>query len=79
MPVFYSATGKAQVSVIICKSRAKWNIQNYLKVLVLYMAIKNIKSFKSAVVFIKNNQKKISCRYHIFEIMLRSTFEENMG
>ncbi|XP_071580212.1 uncharacterized protein [Temnothorax nylanderi] len=82
VPGLQSGTGKQQASAV-CETLAEWGFQNYVKALVFDTTATNTGRFNGACVLIENFLEKdllyLPCRHHIYEIILRSVFEEKMG
>lgn len=81
IPALNSGTGKEQASAV-CNAIYEWGLQNHIKALVFDTTAVNTGRFNGSCTLIENNLQRtllwLPCRHHIYEIILRSVFEENI-
>jgi len=82
IPVLQKVTANEQVEVIY-KTLIKWNIQNSVKALSFDTTAVNSGRLGGTCVLLEKLQGKklfcLPCRHHIYEIILRSFFEEKLN
>jgi len=82
VPVLQSGTGKEQASAV-CEILVDWGLQDYIKALSFDTTASNTGSFKGSCALIEHFLEKdllyFPCRHHIYEIILKSVFDEKMG
>ena len=82
VPILQSGTGKDQASAV-CEVLAEWGLHTYVKALCFDTTAANTGGVKGACMlieqFLDRDLLYLPCRHHIYEIILRSVFEEKMG
>lgn len=82
VPILESGTGRDQASAV-CEAIAEWGLQMHVKALSFDTTATNTGCFTGACVlieqFLDRDLLYLPCRHHIYEIILRSVFEEKMG